>query len=302
MYYLAIDVGGTFTKYAVITNESQILQKDKQETAIETVEALVCSLKKIYSKVTMDYEISGIALSMPGVIDSKKGFMYSGGYIECIVNINIVELLEKQCRVSVTVENDAKCAAFAELWTGALSDCKDAIVVVCGTGVGGAVIHNREVIYGNNLLAGEFSFMLVESNQEYGMGYSLAENAGIKALFRYVSEETEISIEKLNGEYIFNMANQGNAKMITGIRRYVGYIAVQIHNIRLITNPQRVAIGGGISVQPLFIKMIREELTKISESMPYVLPMPEIVACKYFNDANLLGAVYMHMKLNERNN
>lgn len=300
MNYLAIDVGGTFTKYAIITKECQILKKDKKPTVLEPLDAFIDSLVGIYETIKADNEIIGIALSMPGMIDSKQGFMYTGGNLRCITNLNIVELMELRCGIPVTVENDAKCAAFAELWQGSLKDCQNAVVVVCGTGVGGAVIRNREVLNGTHFLAGEFSYVLTESDEEYSIKNCLADNTGIQALIQYVSEETGIPVDQLDGEKAFSMANCGDEKAIKGIRRYVKHLAIQIHNYQYILDPERFAIGGGISVQPMFLQMIKEELKKINNIFPWTLPSPEVVVCKYFNDANLIGAVYVHLKSKEK--
>ncbi len=300
MNYLAIDVGGTFIKYAIITKECKIVIKDKKPTVLGPLDAFIESLAGIYETLKEDYDIAGIALSMPGMIDSKQGFMYTGGNIKCITNLNIVELMELRCGIPVTVENDAKCAAFAELWQGALKDCQNAIVVVCGTGVGGAVIRNREVLNGIHFLAGEFSYILTESDEDYHLKNCLADNTGIQAMIRYVSEETGVPEDELNGEKAFFMANCGDEKAIKGIRRYVKHLAVQIHNYQYILDPERFAIGGGISVQPMFLQLIKEELKKINEIFPWTLPSPEVVVCKYFNDANLIGAVYVHLKSKEK--
>lgn len=302
MEYLAIDVGGTFTKYAVVTEDCRILAKAKKPTVLDTLEQFLDSLEDIYRQVSEGYEVAGIGLSMPGMIDSKSGFMYTGGNIRCVVNLNIVEVMEQRCGIPVTVENDAKCAAFAELWNGSLKECQNAVVLVCGTGIGGAVIRNREVLGGTHFLAGEFSYLLTKSDTdgEYTMRNCLAETAGIRSLMQYVSEETGIPEQELDGEKIFSMANCGDEKVIRGLRKYVRYIAVQIHNYQYILDPERFAIGGGISVQPLFLQMIQEELQKINQMFPWTLPRPEVVVCDYFNDANLIGAVYVHLKSKEK--
>lgn len=205
MNYLAIDIGGTFIKYAVITENCSILEKDKTPTKQDSLEIFIQSLTEICDRIKGQYEIEGIALSMPGIIDSKRGFMYTGGSLFCISNVNIVEILEKKTGIPVTVENDAKCAALAEIWQGSLKDCQNAIVVVCGTAVGGAVIVNREVVSGKNFMAGEFSYVITDSKDDYKMSNSLAETAGVQALLKSVSEETGIPVEELNGEKAFSV-------------------------------------------------------------------------------------------------
>lgn len=298
MRYLAIDVGGTFTKYAVITEECLILEKDKIPTVTEPLEEFIASLVNIYEKYKG--QVDGIALSMAGIIDSETGFMYTGGNLTCITNLNIVEMLKRRCGVHVTVENDAKCAALAEVWKGSLMDCNDAVVVVCGTGVGGAVIHDRKVLKGVHNMTGEFSYVITDAEQEYSLDHTLAGSAGIRNLLEYVSESTGIPKEELDGEKIFSMANCGDEKAIEGIREYVRRIAIQINNYQFILDPERIVIGGGISVQPLFLQMIKEELKKINAIYPWHMPIADVSVCKFFNDANLIGAVYVHMKSKER--
>ena len=300
MNYLSIDVGGTFIKYAVITDECMIQEKSKIPTPQDDFEEFIGLLVELYKRVSKNCRVEGIALSMPGIIDSKKGFMYTGGSLGYIENVNIVELLENKTGVPVTVENDAKCAAVAELWKGTLKDCDNAVVLVCGTAVGGAVIRNREVVSGKHFMAGEFSYILTDSKEEYKMSNCLAETAGASSLIKSVSEETGIPVEELSGEKAFSMANQGDERALEGIRRHAKKLAVQIHNYQYIFDPEKFAIGGGISEQPLLLQLIKEELKKINDMFPWTLPVPEVTTCQFYNDANLIGAVYVHIRSREK--
>lgn len=295
MCYLAIDVGGTFTKYALMDKNGAILSKDKIPTVPDDFDGFINSVSEVYNICRSSSDIAGIALSMPGLIDSKSGFIYTGGNITCIDSVNIAEVIEKSCGVRTTVENDAKCAALAELWRGSLTDCKDAVVMVCGTGIGGAVIKDRKIISGSHCMAGEFSYTDINADSNYSLDNSFAAKAGIKALMKYVSEETSIPAEELDGIKVFKLANNGDKRAAAGIRRYVKNIAVQIHNYQFIIDPEKFAVGGGISVEPMFIAMIREELAKINAVYPWKLPVPKVTACKFFNDANLIGALYVHL-------
>lgn len=297
MKYLSIDVGGTYTKFAVITDSCEILEKHKKATVIEPLEAFIDSLVEIYQ--VYQGKVDGIALSIAGIIDSEKGFMHTGGNITCIKELSIVEVLEKRCRIPVTVENDAKCAALAEVWKGALEDCKDGIVMVVGTGIGGAVIHNREILKGIHNMTGEFSYVITDSEPEFTLNQTFAGNSGIHSLIKIVSKYTGVPAEELNGEKVFALANAGNEKAILGIREYARRLAIQINNYQFILDSERVVIGGGISVQPMLIQIIREELAKINQVYPWKLPIAEVGVCKFFNDANLIGAVYVHMKYQE---
>lgn len=297
MKYLVIDVGGTFTKYAVMDAECNVYVKSKIPTVQDTLEHFVDMLETLYRDCAEGIE--GIALSSAGVIDSATGFMYNGGSLFCISNINIVEILEKRCGVPVTVENDAKCAALAEVWRGSLVGCRNAAAVICGTAVGGAVICDGKVLRGKRFMAGEFSYLLTESSDPMNSKWLFAETGGVPALIKMVAAKKDISVEELDGEKVFSMANCGDVEAMECIRKYANRIAVQINNCQFIFDPDRIAVGGGISVQPLFIQMIKEELKKLNSVYPYDMPIPEVVPCKFFNDSNLIGALYVHLKSKE---
>lgn len=298
MKYLAIDVGGTFTKYAIITDSCEIIEKAKRPTVTEPLESFIDSLVDIYN--IYRGSVDGIALSIAGIIDSDMGFMYTGGNITCIKNLNIVEILEKRCKIPVSVENDAKCAALAEVWKGALAECQDGIVMVVGTGIGGAIIHDRKILKGIHNMTGEFSYIITDTTPEFSLDQTFAGNSGIRALMKIVSEHTGIPAEELDGERVFSLANCGDEKAVAGVAEYARHIAVQINNYQFMLDPEKVVIGGGISVQPIFIQMIKEELKKINAVYPWDLPIADVCVCRFFNDANLIGAVYAHISLKER--
>ncbi len=293
MKYLVIDVGGTFTKYAVMDETCRFYVKGRTPTVKEPLERFIDMLAKIYE----GYKniVSGIAVSLPGVLDSKSGFMYNGGAVVCLKNINLVELLEKRCGTAVTIANDAKCAALAEIWKGALSDCQTAVVMTIGTGVGGAVICGRSVLQGKHFMAGEFSYLFTNADDCMNKQKLLAATSGVPALIRLVSEKKGIPKEELDGEKIFSMADSGDSETLECLRSFCRNIAVQIYNCQFIIDPERTAIGGGISVQPLFMQMIQEELEKLKTVYLYSVPTPEVTACKFFNDSNLIGALYVHL-------
>lgn len=297
MKYLAIDVGGTFTKYALMDEDCQFYEKDKVPTEKDSLEKFVDMLTAIYEKFSE--EIEGIAICAPGMIDSEKGFMYNGGSLFCIKNINIVEILKNRCNVPVTVENDAKCAALAEVWKGSLSDCSNSMAVIIGTAVGGAVIVDKKVLKGKNFMAGEFGYLFTDENRWQERSQFLAENGGVPALIRMVETKKHLPEGSLDGEKIFSMANQGDEETIEVLRQYCRHLAVQISNCQFVVDPEKIAIGGGISAQPILLELIKEALKELNAVFPYSLPIPEIVNCRFFNDSNLIGALYVHLKSRE---
>ena len=156
MNYAVIDVGGTFTKYAVMTAEGEFLRKGKIPTETEDLDRFLGSIAGIYEDAAAkEGEIAGVALSMPGFLDVETGYAYNGGGVYCVKEMNLIEALQERIPVPVTMENDARCAALAELWHGNLAGCQNAAALILGTGVGGGIIVNGEILRGKHFVAGE---------------------------------------------------------------------------------------------------------------------------------------------------
>lgn len=288
--YLTIDIGGTFTKYAVMQQDSTILDRGKVPTEQQTQDAFVDMLENLYRE--HGNGTAGIAISSAGVIDSRTGFMHNAGSIRCVQDLNLAEELGKRTAVPVSVENDARSAALAELWKGSLAGCKNAVVFVIGTAVGGAVIVDGHILHGRHQMAGEFSYILTDASDPSDPSKTLAQVGGMPSLIRITSKAAGIPAKELSGEIIFERASQGDAVYLDCVRRFARYLAVAILNSHFAFDPEKIAIGGGVSAQPLLLSLIREETEKLSKVYGRDVPLPEITACSFFNDSNLIGALY----------
>lgn len=296
--YLVLDIGGTTIKYALMNCKAEILQKNEIPTPLDCLDDLVKTITQLYEEVKNN--ISGIAISMPGIIEPQTGFCYTGGALKYIKNINLAHILEKHLSVPVSIGNDAKCAANAEIGFGNLKDVDDAVVIILGTAIGGCLVKDHKVIYGKNLMAGEFSFIQVNGlESHFDFSNTWANYNGVQALLNIVQNTLETN-KIYSGKEIFEMANNGNKKVLEAIRIFARRIAFQILNLQAIFDPERFVIGGGISAQSLLIEMINSEIELLIEQCPVYFPVPHIKACKYRNDSNLIGALYQHIiKFNE---
>ena len=302
MKYLGIDLGGTAIKYALMKEDSTILEQSSTKTPLpkdSTLEDLLTVLENIIGKV--EKEVAGIAISMPGIIDNKTGYAYIGGAITYLAGKNLAEILESKFHIPVTVENDAKSAALAELWKGNLKDCKNAAVITLGTGVGGGIIINGALYSGCSFAAGEFSYILVDTSKPYQTESFWGFIGGVKTLLKLVHQNTGIPLSELDGIKVFEMANQGDSRVLDALDQYTKQLALPIYNLQTILDLELIAIGGGISKQPLLLTYLQKNLGENYEKNPILsfapfVPKPKVTTCKFYNDANLIGALYHHLQ------
>lgn len=293
MKYLSIDVGGTAIKYALV-NDNQIVWKDQLPTHCLNSQLFNRDIQAIYQKAKNE-NLVGIAMSMPGILDDQRGYMYSGGSLLFIHNVNMTQKISQLCDgIPVSIENDAKAAARAEMKDGAVADCKDALILLVGTALGGTAISGGRILRGAHFFAGEYSFM--SSNEQGSRHYDqiLGTTCGVGSMYQEYAKSANISIKKVDGHYLFDRVKAKDKKAIAAVNNLAKRLAVVIVNMISVVDPSKIAIGGGISAQPAFIEAVTKQVNKILSAKNFAsmfLPKPEIVACRYGNDANLLGAV-----------
>lgn len=317
--FLAFDVGGTFTKYAWMTEDGEVVEKNKFATYISgpnaTVDYFVKSIGDIYRKYKTKDEIIGIAMSLPGQIDVDNGIVYGGGAVNYLDEINLGKLVSKECDgIRVSLENDGKCAALAELWKGNAVGCQNVCVVIIGTGVGGGIIIDRKIHRGNRMLAGEFSYIIstltreetenIISFEEVGDLVSCLEkftytessqstSAGLCARFARIKN---MKFEDVNGELVYKYAKEGDEDAINLLEDMYFSIARLCINMYVTIDPDVILIGGGISAEPAFFEGVKKYVDRIKKYGKLVRNI-KIDVCKNRNDSNLYGAVYNFKQL-----
>lgn len=286
MNIFTIDIGGSFIKYALIDEKRCILYKDKIKTPHKDVETLYETLYSIIPD-----KVEAIAISMPGVIDSENGIAVTGGALRYIQNEPIKKILKDKYSVEVSIGNDAKCAALAEVGYGAFENVKDGFLIVLGTGIGGCLVIDRKVHFGSRLAAGEVSSIVVNNNNPITNKDFWCMVNGSQGLLHCVQKQL-CTDEIFSGEEIFKMIDNGNEKVKDALDEYCHTIAIELFNIQAIVDPQKFAIGGAISAQKILIDTIRKQYLKIFEIFDGPLKPIDIEACRFKNDANLFGAYY----------
>lgn len=93
--------------------------------------------------------------------------------------------------------------------------------------------------------------------------------------------------------------------MLRGLKDYTHNLAVQIYNLNVYLDLDLIAIGGGISRQPLLHEYLQKSLAEYLEQIPLrkispYVPQPRLTNCKFYNDANLIGALYHFINREEK--
>jgi predicted NBD/HSP70 family sugar kinase len=289
MNILTFDIGGTSVKYGVIDKKGEIYEKGKFITPKDDINELMANIAEVKVELEDRYQFDGIAMSCPGAVDDKNGIIGGCSAVPCIHGFNIKAKIRQATGIeNVRMENDANCAALAEVWKGAAVDYKDVLFVILGSGVGGAVIKDKKIHKGANLQSGEFGYMIIADDCQ-----NLSLIATPVNMAQKVAERK--GIESINGEEVFKLAEKGDKIAIEEIERFYNNIAVGIFNLQYVYDPEVIVIGGGISEREDLIDNIQKNIDKIIAKVETAKVRPVIRKCIFRNDANLIGAVYNYM-------
>jgi predicted NBD/HSP70 family sugar kinase len=305
--YLVFDAGGTFTKYALMDETSAILEKDKVATPRyedHTKEDYYQVLDGIVEKYRD--QISGIAISMPGMLDSIRGYAVTAGFLNYLSDTPVAKELSERYGLPVTIENDGKCAALAEFWKGSLKGSRNGAVLVLGTGVAGGIIIDGKLYRGSRFTAGEYSYLCLDGSAGGEMDSYWGLSGGAQGLAKAVAKHTGKDWESYDGLEIFRLANAGDVQVLAGLKEFTDALAVQIYNLNVLLDLDVIAVGGGISQQPLLHQYLQQSIDEMLARHPFkkiapYVPTPTITNCHFYNDANLVGALYHYMEQSETN-
>lgn len=295
MSYLALDVGGSSIKYALADESYALTDKGSLPTSYTSHAEFIEAIGGIYDRFAG--RVIGIAISSCGELDPRSGYMFSGGALMFNADTNMVTAVSARCGVPVSIENDANCALLAEVHDGSLSDCANGIALVMGTGVGGAVLINGRIYHGSHFHSGNASY--VKADLDHPDGPVLADLNGVPALIADYAARAGLPPESVDGRKVFERIAARDAPAIAALEAYCSRLATFIFNLQVILDVDAFAIGGGISEQPVFIEILRRNVELVFDGVTRTrLPRPEIRACRHFNDANLLGALFHHLNPN----
>lgn len=293
MRYLAIDVGGTAIKYAVMDDTYAMLIKGKEPTPMTSLEDFKDVIKRIYEKCK---PVEGIAMSLPGMINPKTNTMQIPGALRYNLNVNILQELQSVTIENFTIENDAKCAALCEVELGSLKGTDVGAVCIIGTGIGGAITLKDKVLKGSSGFAGEFSYISTRWDVKQTFDHFWGVTGSVNTFLHKVEEYCKLDRD-IDGKQAFALCNEGNQQALQALKEYCDSLAVGLYNIQAYIDPDKIAIGGGISKQPILMEYLQSALDTMYAMIPMPIPQVKITNCQYYNDSNLIGALvnYKHM-------
>ena len=304
---IGVDVGGTGNKLGMFREDGTLIKKwdfptDTSDNGSRILPDIAESIRK-----TMDEsfhgkaEFIGVGLGVPGPVQPT-------GYVEVCVNLNwremypARELSELLGGVRVEVGNDANVAALGEAWRGGGEGAANAVLITLGTGVGGGIVMDGEIVTGKHGLAGEIGHIHVRDGETepcncgaVGCLEQIASATGIvREAKRRLSKEKERESglrafgDKLTAKDVCDLGREGDALADEIMETVAKYLGETVDMLAMTIDPEIFIIGGGVSRAGAYlldkIRVYYDRYMKISQNRG------RVVLAELGNDAGIYGA------------
>ena len=294
--FMVFDVGGSSTKWSIIGETGEFKESNKFDCP-STAEEFFNEIIRISNEMKIKYDVKGIAISAPGAVNSETGLIGGITAIPYIHGPNFKEILTKGTNLNVELENDANCAALGECWLGAGKENRDLAFVVCGSGIGGAIVKDKKIHGGIHKHGGEFGYCSVSCELEGEPKFTSWSQAGsTTALAKKVAKLKGLEEGSLDGVEVFELCNKGDEIALKEVNKYYFIMAVGIYNIQYTYDPEVIILGGAISERPEYVEEINKRLDILMNSDLEGTIKPVLKKCEFGNDANKLGALYNYLQ------
>ncbi|MFV0442332.1 MAG: ROK family protein [Planctomycetaceae bacterium] len=313
--FLGIDIGGSSVKLGVVSGVGDV--KSRRAAALVVDQGREAGLDAILQEVDLCLadagitakSLRGVGVAAPGTMDLSAGIVLHPFNLPGWENLPLRQIMRDRLQTPAVLVNDANAAAYGEFWVGAGREYRSLMLWTLGTGIGGGIVLDGELLVGAHGHAGECGHMVIQytggPQSDHGIHGSVELYAGARALVRRCKEAlcngrssslADLSTETpLTAALIAQAADAGDELALELILETARYLAVGTVNIMHIVNPEIILFGGAMTfgrtrspVGSLFLNEIRNRVKAMAFPVPAALTRIEFASLG--NDAGFIGA------------
>jgi glucokinase len=294
----------------IVAETGEIQARHEQDIVDRSPDAVFAALETVIGAAlaeVKDKSVSGIGIGSPGNIDPKSGLIRWSPNFNW-TNVPLGDAMRAKFNLPVFIANDARCATLGEYVFGAGRGTKNFVLLTLGTGIGGGIVGDGELLLGNQMGAGEVGHHTIRPESGFVCGCGRigcfeAQCSGT-GLIRHALALTssfprstllDVPKEKLGSKSIRKAAQAGDGHALAAWKNWIDDLALGLVNIIAFVNPELIAMGGGVSSAGDFML---EPVTKLVDERTTTVPRgaTKIIRAVLGNDAGAVGAATMAMR------
>jgi len=305
MAVLGIDLGGTKLSLGVFEQSGEMVFKQgvalEDRVGAEVGDLIAEEIRKI---VNVYRSLQSIGIAVPGIYHEKTGTVWAPN-IPGWSDYPLLNKMEEAVDIPITIDSDRACYILGEAWMGNAKNCRHAIYLAVGTGIGAGILIDGKVLRGAHDIAGAVGWMALQppfqkkyvdvGNFEfYASGEGIARCA--KEFLGTKKDHTGVLAQKdsssITSRDVFAAEEQGDEVASEVLQKCIQYWGMAAANLISLFNPEKIIFGGGVFGPAMkFIPAIKEEAEKWAQ--PISKKQVSIERSALGTDAGLFGAALL---------
>jgi glucokinase len=301
---IGIDLGGTNIAAGLVDNKGELVLKRSIPTnADRPAEELIKDIYVLIDELrsSTDEKIEAVGIGIPGLVNKDMSVVLTCANLHW-KNVRLLDGL-KNLKLPIAIDNDANVAAYAEYKIGSLKGVSNGIMVTLGTGVGSGIIIDDNEVRGGHGIGTELGHMIIGENFydcNCGSNGCFETFASATAIIKYAEhlvETTELpsklrTLEKITAKDVIDLSKEEDVIASQTYERFINYLARGIVNVMVLLDPERIALGGGVSGAGDYLL---DRLNKEVEKQYFLSDFSkvELVISELGNDAGIIGAALL---------
>jgi glucokinase len=305
-FVAGLDLGGTHVSAGIMDENGRLhsrvfreISRESPPSEIIHSEIIPAILEAVTQASISRESIGGIGIGLPGNLDSEKGVCRFSPNLKWH-DVQVREPIQEKLKKPVFILNDVRSATLGEYHFGAGRGLRHFACLAIGTGIGGGIIANGELVLGGSESAGEIGHITIYPDGppcncgNRGCLEALAAGPGIalraeKALKSGRPSSMAPSAGKISARLVAEAARAGDGLALEIMRETGIILGIGLSSVITTVNPQKIAVGGRVALAgELLLEPAREEVRRRARLVPE--NFTEIVPAALREDAGLIGA------------
>ena len=302
---IGVDVGGTKIAAGVVDGEGQLLRTVRRETPAQDVDAIETAIMHAVAELRREHDVTALGVAAAGYVDAARSTVLFSPNLAWR-DEPLKADLERRLDLPVLVENDANAAAWGEFRFGPARDVDDMVMLTVGTGLGGGVVIDGNLLRGAFGVAAELGHVRVVPGgircgcgnrgcwEQYASGQALVREARELVTSGSVTAARILELaggkpKAIKGQHVTQAAEEGDPAaidLLADVGRWLGEGAA---TVVAVLDPAMIVVGGGVaSAGDLMMSPMREAFLRNLTARGY-RPEAQIQLASLGNRAGIIG-------------
>jgi len=303
---IGVDIGGTKVAAGVVDTDGAVLERMRRDTPSTSPMATEQTIVEVVEELAARHAVAAVGIGAAGFVDATRSVVRFSPHLAWREE-PLRDAVAGRVGLPVVIENDANAGAWAEYRFGAGRGASALVCVTLGTGIGGGLVLDGQLVRGGHGMAGEFGHMTVVPDgrrcecgnrgcwEQYVSGNALAREARELAssgspVAQALLERAGGDVAAVTGQVVTEAAQAGDPAALEILADMGRALGAGLASLAAALDPDVMVVGGGVSAAgDLLLDPARDVFRRSLTGRGY-RPDAPVVAAALGNEAGFVGA------------